>query len=245
MNASNVTHDPFVAREESPVGVVRRALFALHLGLEAAQSEAPRSVTVGAGDVVLGRVVVSRRGIALAPRVPRTTATRSLAVELVDWVNRGGEVSPDIIPVMGDPGEHSISCAELFAHACALVEPSPAEDQAAIAYAAPAFSDRAAILLRLRPRHDLLPYPVQARELGDLELRPMLALCHDAACSVLRSPTGPTPRESWAEVRRGAQTFGVLLGTTHIAVIGMSEAELSMPFDASVAPRGEGAPDAR
>ena len=59
MNASNVTHDPFVAREESPVGVVRRALFALHLGLEAAQSEAPRSVTVGAGDVLIAVVEVT------------------------------------------------------------------------------------------------------------------------------------------------------------------------------------------
>ena len=124
------------------------------------------------------------------------------------------------------------TAAEVFARTGALCELPRSADSASRAFAEHAASGRMSVLLRLRERTELLPYPVAGQALDGVGLRALVKLCHAAACLV-RPPgwqSASRPKLTWGVLRIRERAYAVVPGDTHIALLSAAEEELDDLF---------------
>jgi len=125
-----------------------------------------------------------------------------------------------------------LTVAEAFGLAGALSEPAREDDAASGLFAAHSRHGHPGVLVRLRERSELLPYPVAAQRLGALRLRGLVDLCHTAA-RLMRPPGWQSPSHPQlpcALLRLPEATYAVVPGDTHMALLSAPEAELDELF---------------
>jgi hypothetical protein len=236
----DAAHDPFVSREDSPIAATRRRLFDLLARLEKLRPAAPMCVDVLAGEAVLGTLEVADaclrlRGTSSAPPSSRDELARALH----SWVSES-PLQLGLVPSTLPPSPEAsrgVNVTELFACAGALSETARTADTASLMFTEHAATGRMCVLLRLRERSELLPYPVGGHALDGVGLRALVKLCH-AAASLVRPPgwqSNLVPSLAWGVLRIGQRAFAVIPGDTHIALLDTPEDQLDELFRRIVA----------
>lgn len=197
-------------------------------------------VDVLAGDTVRGTIEVASSGLSLrGPSDANGESLDELPHVLHTWVSESSQpltLAPSTLPPLG--GQRArVGVSELFARTGALSEPARDADAASQAFAAHATSGRTCILLRLRERSELLPYPVSGQALDGVGLRALVKLCH-AAASLVRPPgwhSSARPSLAWGVLRIRQRAYAVIPGETHIALLDTPEEQLDELFRRTVA----------
>lgn len=247
----DAAHDPFVGREETSLGVLRRSLYGLCAQLERQRPGTARRIELLEDGSPSGTLELGPAGVALPDAVDPSRAADELAHALHTWAAthvRGLRLTDSPATPTAAEGTH-VTVAEAFARAGALSEPSREGDAASELFSRHVSDGQAAVLVRLRERSELLPYPVAAQGLGALRLRGLVNLCH-AAARLVRPPgwqSASRAQLSWGVLRLPERTFAVVPGDTHIALLSAPEAELDALFlsVSAAPPKRSGAPDAR